>query len=313
MDHTTTGTPAYMAPEIILGDADVDRRADVYALGCVAYFLLTGQLVFEADTPMKMLMQHVHAQAGAAVAADRAADPARARRARARRASRRTRQPAAERRGAVPDGGGLQDLRDAGTRRAPGRWWQTHLPDLTGPLTLERIGRRRHRARRTAQSQPRYNIALHMPKKSVLDRALSLFTDVRAGEGRQRAAARRERLLPAGVLFGAEDRARRADPQRGGRRRRELRLGRPGAAAAGVRAGVRRIRVAREPRLADLRRHAVLRVAPADFLRCSASPACASASPSISGSASSTWRRWRSSGRLPTISTTPSAASGCFR
>jgi tRNA A-37 threonylcarbamoyl transferase component Bud32 len=58
----TTGTPAYMAPEIILGEADVDRRADVYALGCVAYFLLTGQLVFEADTPMKVLLQHVQAQ-----------------------------------------------------------------------------------------------------------------------------------------------------------------------------------------------------------------------------------------------------------
>jgi serine/threonine-protein kinase len=62
IDHTTTGTPAYMAPEIILGEAEVDRRADVYALGCVAYFLITGQLVFEADTPMKMLLQHLHAQ-----------------------------------------------------------------------------------------------------------------------------------------------------------------------------------------------------------------------------------------------------------
>jgi serine/threonine-protein kinase len=61
IDHTT-GTPAYMAPEIILGEANVDRRADVYALGCVAYYLLTGQLVFEAETPMKMLMQHVQAQ-----------------------------------------------------------------------------------------------------------------------------------------------------------------------------------------------------------------------------------------------------------
>jgi tRNA A-37 threonylcarbamoyl transferase component Bud32 len=61
LEQTTTGTPAYMAPEIILGEADVDSRADVYALGCVAYFLLTGQLVFEGDTPMKMLMQHVHA------------------------------------------------------------------------------------------------------------------------------------------------------------------------------------------------------------------------------------------------------------
>ena len=61
-DQRTTGTPAYMAPEIILGEATVDRRADVYALGCVAYYLLTGQLVFEADTPMKMLLQHVQAE-----------------------------------------------------------------------------------------------------------------------------------------------------------------------------------------------------------------------------------------------------------
>jgi serine/threonine-protein kinase len=60
IDHTTTGTPAYMAPETILGDAEVDRRADVYALGCVAYYLLTGELVFEADTSMKMLMHHLN-------------------------------------------------------------------------------------------------------------------------------------------------------------------------------------------------------------------------------------------------------------
>jgi serine/threonine-protein kinase len=62
VDHRMTGTPAYMAPEIILGESDVDRRADVYALGCVAYYLLTGELVFEADSPMKMLMQHVQAE-----------------------------------------------------------------------------------------------------------------------------------------------------------------------------------------------------------------------------------------------------------
>jgi serine/threonine-protein kinase len=60
-EQRTSGTPAYMAPEIILGETNVDRRADVYALGCVAYYLLTGQLVFEADTPMKMLLQHVQA------------------------------------------------------------------------------------------------------------------------------------------------------------------------------------------------------------------------------------------------------------
>ena len=53
------GTPAYMAPEVILGKADADRRVDVYALGCVAYFLLTGARVFEAENTMKLLVKHV--------------------------------------------------------------------------------------------------------------------------------------------------------------------------------------------------------------------------------------------------------------
>jgi serine/threonine-protein kinase len=56
--HTTLGTPGFMAPEIILR-GEVDQRADVYALGCVAHYMLTGQLVFEADTLMKMFVQHL--------------------------------------------------------------------------------------------------------------------------------------------------------------------------------------------------------------------------------------------------------------
>jgi serine/threonine-protein kinase len=48
------GTPAYMAPEMATS-ADVDGRADLYAVGCVAYFLLTGRLVFEGGTPMQMI------------------------------------------------------------------------------------------------------------------------------------------------------------------------------------------------------------------------------------------------------------------
>ena len=44
-DELTTGTPAYMAPEMASGEP-VDRRADLYALGCVAYWLLTGEMVF---------------------------------------------------------------------------------------------------------------------------------------------------------------------------------------------------------------------------------------------------------------------------
>jgi serine/threonine protein kinase len=52
------GTPAYMAPEQALGDANLDGRADIYAAGCVGYWLLTGQLVFEASAPMAMLLHH---------------------------------------------------------------------------------------------------------------------------------------------------------------------------------------------------------------------------------------------------------------
>jgi serine/threonine-protein kinase len=57
-----TGTPAFMAPEVATGDGPVDRRVDIYAVGCVAYWLLTGKLVFEAETPIKTMLRHVQAQ-----------------------------------------------------------------------------------------------------------------------------------------------------------------------------------------------------------------------------------------------------------
>ena len=55
----TTGTPAYMAPELALATDDVDSRVDIYAFGCVAYWLLTGKLVFEAPSAMAMALAHV--------------------------------------------------------------------------------------------------------------------------------------------------------------------------------------------------------------------------------------------------------------
>jgi serine/threonine-protein kinase len=135
LEATATGTPAYMAPEVVLGDTNVDRRADVYALGCVAYHLLTGQLVFEADTPMKMMLQHVRAEP---------IPP-----------SKRTELP-------IPgeldelvlrclqknpddrpqDAGELLrlltrvNLRDVWTDESAQRWWELHLPDMTRPLVL---------------------------------------------------------------------------------------------------------------------------------------------------------------------------------
>jgi serine/threonine-protein kinase len=57
-----TGTPAFLAPEAALGEHELDGRADIYALGCVAYFALTGALLFEADSPMAMAVQQVTAR-----------------------------------------------------------------------------------------------------------------------------------------------------------------------------------------------------------------------------------------------------------
>ncbi len=56
-ENVVQGTPAFMAPEQALGQP-VDTRTDIYALGCVGYWLLTGHLVFDAPSPMALLMQH---------------------------------------------------------------------------------------------------------------------------------------------------------------------------------------------------------------------------------------------------------------
>ena len=52
------GTPQYMAPEQAKGRA-IDHRADIYALGCVAFEMLTGRPPFEADNAMEMVAKHL--------------------------------------------------------------------------------------------------------------------------------------------------------------------------------------------------------------------------------------------------------------
>ena len=49
-----------MPPELASGDP-VDGRTDLYALGCVGYYLLTGCLVFEGETPMQVIVKHLQA------------------------------------------------------------------------------------------------------------------------------------------------------------------------------------------------------------------------------------------------------------
>jgi serine/threonine-protein kinase len=61
VEHVVQGTPAFIAPEQVLGGLPVDNRADIYGTGCLTYWLLTGQLVFTGDTPMQLLVQHAQA------------------------------------------------------------------------------------------------------------------------------------------------------------------------------------------------------------------------------------------------------------
>jgi serine/threonine-protein kinase len=125
------GTPAFMAPEIVLGAA-IDQRADVYAIGCVAYYLLTGQPVFEADTPSELFALHLRARptppsrrselpiaadVDALVLACLAKDP------------RRRPQDAA----AVLDMLTRCAAHDPWDNALARAWWERHLVELTGP------------------------------------------------------------------------------------------------------------------------------------------------------------------------------------
>jgi serine/threonine-protein kinase len=129
-----TGTPAFMAPEIVLGAA-IDQRADVYAIGCVAYYLLTGQPVFEADTAGDLFALHLRAKPtppsrrselpiaadlDALVLACLAKDP------------RRRPQDAA----AVLDMLTRCAAREPWDNALARAWWERHLVELTGPRLL---------------------------------------------------------------------------------------------------------------------------------------------------------------------------------
>jgi hypothetical protein len=134
-DNIFQGTPAYIAPEQVLNGSRVDGRADIYATGCVAYFLLTGEPLFTGDTPMAIVVHHAHTQPAAPSkrselpippALDRvildclAKNPA-DRPQSARELSRR-----------LAGVGGIKPWDEDRARQ----WWDTHRPVQKGPLAL---------------------------------------------------------------------------------------------------------------------------------------------------------------------------------
>lgn len=60
IDGAITGSPLYMSPEQAMGESEPDARSDIYALGCVGYFMLTGRPPFEGDKPIKILFSHAN-------------------------------------------------------------------------------------------------------------------------------------------------------------------------------------------------------------------------------------------------------------
>jgi len=59
--NAVMGTPLYMSPETVTGSENVDARSDLYSLGCVGYFLLTGSTVFSGDSLGEVFRKHTTA------------------------------------------------------------------------------------------------------------------------------------------------------------------------------------------------------------------------------------------------------------
>jgi eukaryotic-like serine/threonine-protein kinase len=57
-EGSITGSPLFMSPEQALGDSEPDARSDIYSLGAVAYYLLTGVPPFDGDRAVKIILAH---------------------------------------------------------------------------------------------------------------------------------------------------------------------------------------------------------------------------------------------------------------
>jgi serine/threonine protein kinase len=126
-EGVTTGTPAYMPPEVALSRERIDGRVDLYGLGCVAYWLLTGHLVFEERSSTATILAHV--QNTPVAPSERSGNPVPASLERAI-LSCLAKSPADRPANAEAFSQLLADCTDTSwTQEEAERWWTTHLPD----------------------------------------------------------------------------------------------------------------------------------------------------------------------------------------
>jgi len=138
-DGFIVGTPAFMAPEMVAGD-EVDGRADLYALGCVGYWLVTGRLVFEKENPMQVLIDHARTPpAPPSAKAKQPIPPALD----ALLLSLLEKDPARRPQDALTLARKLDDLAaQLGERWTPEQaraWWEKHLPAMTAPSVTSQV------------------------------------------------------------------------------------------------------------------------------------------------------------------------------
>jgi serine/threonine protein kinase len=173
---TVTGTPAYMAPEFVLGHGE-DHRADLYALGCVLYYLLTGATVFSGDTPMQMMFDHVQATPVSPSARTAQSVPAALERlildCLAKDPAERPQSAAelAERLARIA-------VTSAWTTQRADRWWHVHVPEPEAPRPIADVLRSRE-ARREPTGP--HTADEHVPRpRELAELADALPADVRA-------------------------------------------------------------------------------------------------------------------------------------
>jgi eukaryotic-like serine/threonine-protein kinase len=130
IEGTAAGTPAYMAPELATGKP-YDSRADIYSLGCIGYFLLTGTPVFDEPTPVAVALAHVQKQPVPPSERTELALPQSLESIIMRCLAKA---PAERPQSAVELARLLGDCTDVGKWRRDDaeRWWRVHLPDFAG-------------------------------------------------------------------------------------------------------------------------------------------------------------------------------------